>query len=60
MQMDINGTVLDCLFMKKAKEKDHLFHLTNQLKKAQRQTWGARCPRYWNAIKGLQTQRNKA
>lgn len=54
--MESDGTVLDRLFIKQAKEKDHLFHLTNQLKKAQRQTRGAKCPRYWNTIKGLQTQ----
>ncbi|MGN8981939.1 RNA-guided endonuclease TnpB family protein [Enterococcus villorum] len=54
--MDSDGTVLARLFIKQAKEKDHLFHLVNQLKKAQRQTRGAKCPRYWNAIKGLQTQ----
>ena len=54
--MDNDGTVLDRLFIKQAKEKDHLFHLVNQLKKAQRQTWGAACPRYWSAIKGLQKQ----
>lgn len=54
--MASDGTVLDRLFIKQSKEKDHLFHLTNQLKKAQRQTRGAKCPRYWNAIKGLQTQ----
>ncbi|MDQ6109205.1 transposase [Enterococcus faecalis] len=54
--MDSDGTVLDRLFIKQAKEKDHLFHLTNQLKKAQRQTRGAACPRYWNAIRGLQKQ----
>lgn len=54
--MDSDGTVLARLFIKQAKEKDHLFHLVNQLKKAQRQTRGAKCPRYWNAIKGLQMQ----
>lgn len=54
--MDSDGTVLDRLFIKQAKEKDHLFHLVNQLKKAQRQTRSAACPRYWNAIKGLQKQ----
>ena len=54
--MDNGGTVLDRLFIKQAKEKDHLFHLTNQLKKAQRQTRGATYLRYWNAIKGLQKQ----
>ncbi len=54
--MESDGTVLDRLFIKQSKEKDHLFHLTNQLKKAQRQTRGAKCPRYWNAIKGLQKQ----
>lgn len=54
--MDSDGTVLDRLFIKQAKEKDHLLHLTNQLKKAQRQTKGATCPRYWNAINGLQKQ----
>jgi putative transposase len=31
--MDSDGTVLDRLFIKQSKEKDHLFHLTNQLKK---------------------------
>ena len=31
--MDNDGTVLDRLFIKQAKEKDHLFHLVNQLKK---------------------------
>lgn len=54
--MENDGTVIDRLFIKQSKEKDHLFHLVNQLKKAQRQTFGARCPRYWNAIKGLQKQ----
>ncbi|MBF0725115.1 transposase [Enterococcus gallinarum] len=54
--MESDGTVLDRLFIKQSKEKDHLFHLTNQLKKAQRQTRGAKCPRYWNRIKGLQRQ----
>ncbi|NSU70615.1 transposase [Enterococcus faecalis] len=41
-----DGTVLDRLFIKQAKEKDHLFHLTNQLKKAQRQTRGAKLRDY--------------
>lgn len=54
--MNSDGTVLDRLFIKQAREKDHLFHLVNQLKKAQRQTRGAACPRYWNAIKGIQKQ----
>lgn len=31
--MDSAGTVLACLFIKQAREKDHLFHLVNQLKK---------------------------
>ena len=54
--MESDGTVLDRLFIKQSKEKDHLFHLLNQLKKAQRQTRNAACPRYWNRIKGLQKQ----
>lgn len=54
--MNSDGTVLDRLFIKQAKEKDHLFHLVNQLKKAQRQTRSAACPRYWNRIKGIQKQ----
>lgn len=54
--MDSDGTVLDRLFIKQSKEKDHLYHLTNQLRKAQRQTSKAACPRYWNKIKGLQKQ----
>lgn len=52
--MESSGTVLARKFIKQAKEKDQLFHLTNQLKKAQRQTRNASCPRYWNKIKGLQ------
>lgn len=54
--MESDGTVLARLFIKQAKEKDHLFHLINQLKKSQRQTGGAKCPRYWNRINGLQKQ----
>lgn len=52
--MESDGTVLARKFIKQAKEKDHLYHLTNQLRKAQRQTKNASCPRYWNAIKGIQ------
>ncbi len=40
--MDSDGTVLARLFIKQAKEKDHLFHLVNQLKKIQRQIRGAK------------------
>ncbi len=54
--METNGTVLARKFVNQAKEKDHLYHLTNQLKKAQRQTFGGRCPRYWSRIRGLQRQ----
>lgn len=34
--MDCNGTVIARKFIKQAREKDHFYHLTNQLKKAQR------------------------
>lgn len=53
--MDSNGTVIARKFVKQAREKDHFYHLTNQLKKAQRNTPKSKCPRYWNRIKGLQT-----
>lgn len=54
--MDCDGTVVARKFIKQAKEKDHFYHLTNQLKKAQHNTFGARCPRYWNKIRGIQNQ----
>jgi IS605 OrfB family transposase len=54
--MDNKGTVFARLFINQAKEKDHFYHLTNQLKKAQRRTKFAACPRYWNAIRGLLDQ----
>ena len=54
--MESDGTVLARKFIKQAKEKDHLCHLTNQLRKVQRQTGKASCPRYWNKIKGFQKQ----
>ncbi|MGL9971942.1 hypothetical protein [Enterococcus sp. DIV1420a] len=52
--IDSDGAVLERLFIKQTKEKDRLFHLVNQLKKAQRQTRSATCSSHWNAIKGLQ------
>lgn len=54
--MENDGTVLDRLFINQPKEKDHQFHLINQLRKAQQKTREATCPRYWNTVKGLQKQ----
>ena len=53
--VDARGTVLARRFINQPTEKDHLYRMTNKLRKAQRISGVVAAPNYWRQINGLQT-----
>ncbi|MCD8511409.1 MAG: transposase [Bacillus sp. (in: Bacteria)] len=52
--MDARGTVLARKFINQSKEKDHLYTMTNKLRKAQSVSGWIAAPNFWRRINGLQ------
>ncbi|MRH43666.1 transposase [Aquibacillus halophilus] len=52
--VDSAGAVLARKFINQAKEKDHLYRMTNKLRKVQRISGWVPAPNYWRQINGLQ------
>lgn len=52
--IDAKGTVVARKFINQATEKDRLYHMTNKLRKAQRQSGCISAPHCWRRINGLQ------